>query len=66
MDFMLPYLDWLWQAVTDESITQAIKPRMIFFGVITVIIGWIVKRTPSTEDDELLKNLKRVIPMLRK
>jgi hypothetical protein len=66
MDFLLPYLDWIWQAITDDNITAAIKPRMIFFGGLLAVVGWWVKRTPSTEDDELLNNLRRVIPMLKK
>jgi hypothetical protein len=66
MDFLVPYLDWIWSAITDESITGAVKPRMIVFGALTVIIGWWVKRTPGTEDDELLDNLRRVIPQLKK
>lgn len=66
MDSILPYLDWIWTAVTDASITAAVKPRMIFFGAILAVVSWWVKRTPSTEDDELLDNLRRVIPMLKK
>ena len=52
-------LIWLWESITDAAIAGAIKPRMMFFGVIATIITWYVKRTKSTTDDDLLDAIKR-------
>ena len=52
-------LIWLWGSITDAAIAGAIKPRMMFFGVIATVITWYVRRTKSTADDELLDSIKR-------
>ena len=57
MDFF-EIINWLWNAVTDEVIAAAVNPRMIFFGFIATIVAFIVKRTKSTADDELLAALR--------
>ena len=54
----MEFLSWLWQAITDDSIIAAVKPRMILFGTIATILGLLVKRTKSTFDNEAWAALK--------
>ena len=58
MEFLVDFGNWLWLAVTDESIAGAIKPRVMFFGFLFTVVAWLIKRTKSTADDELLSALK--------
>ena len=66
MEYATDILNWLWIAVTDESITGAIKPRMIFFGMLLAVIRYWVKRTPSDDDDKLMDELLKVLPMIKR
>jgi len=52
-------LNWIWQAITDEAISSAFKPRIIFFTFIGTVLVWLVSRTKTTADDELLAELRK-------
>ena len=59
MEFIIDALNWLWMAITDDVIAAAVKPRLMFFGFIATVVTFIVKRTKSTADDELLAALRQ-------
>ena len=51
-------LNWVWQAITDESIEAAVRPRMIFFSFLALLVTFIAKRTKSKDDDAFLNALR--------
>jgi len=66
MEFLIEIIDWFWKLELDNMIIPWVKANTIPVGILLTILRWWVKRTPSTEDDELLDRLKGVLPMLKK
>ena len=66
MEFITELFNWFWALNTDALIIPFVKANAIILTAVGVIVRWWVKRTPSTEDDELLDGLMRVIPQLKK
>ena len=66
MEFITELFNWFWALSTDALIIPFVKANAIILTAVGVIVRWWVKRTPSTEDDELLDSLMRVIPQLKK
>ena len=59
-------LTWFWSLETDGLITGWIKANVIITSLIGVLLRYFVKKTPSGDDDALLDDIKRVLPLLRK
>ena len=57
---------WFWLVGTDSIIIPLAKANVIILSVIGVVVRWLVKRTPSTEDDALIDSIRAVLPMMRK
>ena len=59
MDVILSGINWLWQAITDESIAGAVKPRLMFFGALLIVFRHWAKKTAATWDDELVDRIRQ-------
>ena len=59
MDLILSALNWFWMAITDESIAGAVKPRLMAFGALVVVMGHYAKKTKATWDDELVDRIRQ-------
>jgi len=65
METVTQLMDWFWKLELDALIIPWLKANAIPIGIGWAFLNWWVKRTPSTEDDELLSRLKSVIPLMR-
>ena len=65
METIVQLLDWFWKLELDKLIIPWVKANAIPIGAVLTVLRWWVKRTPSTEDDELLDRLRAVIPILK-
>jgi hypothetical protein len=59
-------INWFLSLETDGLITAWVKANVILVSVLGVLLRYFVKKTPSTDDDALLDDLKRVLPMLKR
>ena len=57
---------WFWLVGTDSIIIPLAKANVIILSVIGVVVRWLVKRTPSTEDDALIDSIRAVLPMMKR
>ena len=60
------FLNWFWLVGTDSIIIPLAKANVIILSVIGVVVRWLVKRTPSTEDDALIDSIRAVLPMMKR
>jgi hypothetical protein len=65
METIIQFFDWFWKLNLDSLLVPWAKANAIPLGAVYAVLRWWVKRTPSTEDDELLDRLKSVIPILK-
>ena len=66
MDIIIEFFNWFWSVETDSLIIPFFKGNMIIGGVIWVLLKARAKRTKSPYDDELIADLERVLPMMKK
>ena len=62
----MEFIDWFWSLETDGLITTWIKANVIITSLIGVLLRHFVKKTKSTDDDRLLDDIRRVIPLLKR
>ena len=60
------FFSWFWLVGTDSIIIPLAKANVIILSVIGVVVRWLVKRTPSTEDDALIDSIRAVLPMMKR
>ena len=66
MEFTTELFNWFWSLKTDNLIIPFVKANAILLTTGGTFIAWWVKRTPSTDDDELIDKLRGVLPMLKR
>ena len=55
----MEFIEWFWQLRTDGLITAWVKGNVILSSVMAGVIAYIVKRTATTADDEMIGVIKR-------
>ena len=66
METVIEIFNWFWSVKTDDLIIPFAKANVIILSVISIIVRWWVKRTPSPDDDALIDNLLAVLPRMKK
>ena len=66
MEILIEFFNWFWALKTDELIIPFAKANVIGLSVLYVILKWWAKRTPSTEDDELIDSIRSVLPLMKR
>ena len=59
MEFIKEFMDWFWGIRTDMLITSWVKGNVILASFFGAIVTYIVKRTKTTADNEVLQAIKR-------
>jgi hypothetical protein len=66
MDLIISFFNWFWLIDTDSLIIPFAKANVTLIAVFWVIMKWWAKRTPSTEDDALIDEIRAVLPMMKR
>ena len=66
METLIEFFNWFWALKTDVLIIPFIKGNVIGLSIGYVILKWWAKRTPSTEDDELIDSIRAVLPFMKR
>jgi hypothetical protein len=66
MEITKELFDWFWALKMDILIAPWVHANMIPLTILGVVARWWVKRTPSTDDDDLIDSIMSVLPMIKK